>query len=73
VRELRRRCALAAAHQLSLEFLVSYHSDDFAEAQDAMRALTAVGALCRVLRRTARDAQDRLAGIDTEPRVLTFC
>ena len=40
VRELRRRSALAAAaaDQLGLELVVSYHSDDFAEAQDAQRA-----------------------------------
>jgi hypothetical protein len=46
--------------------VVSYHSDDFAEAEEAKQALATVGALCAVLRRTAGDAQDRLAGIDSE-------
>jgi arylsulfatase len=48
VRELRRRSALAAAaaDQLGSELVVSYHSDDFAEAQDAQRALAAAAALC---------------------------
>jgi hypothetical protein len=44
----------------------TYHSDDFAEAQDARQKLAAAGALCAVLRRTADDAQDRLAGVDAE-------
>ena len=40
--------------------------------EDARQALAAVGALCAVLRRTAGDAQDRLAGIDPElPGLLT--
>ena len=56
----------ALAAHLSDALVVSYHSDDFAEAQDARQALAAVGALCAVLRRTAGDAQDRLAGIDSE-------
>jgi len=54
----------ALAAHLNDALAVSYHSDDFAEAQDAKQALTVVGALCGVLRRTAGDAQDRLAGID---------
>ena len=56
----RPRCRLNDA------LAVSYHSDDFAEAQDAKQALAAVGALCGVLRRTAGDAQEWVAGIDTE-------
>ena len=56
----------ALAAHLNDSLAVSYHSDDFAEAQDAKQALAAVGALCAVLRRTAADAQDRLAGIDAE-------
>ena len=43
----------ALAAHLSDSLVVSYHSDDFAEAQDARQALAAVGALCVVLRRTA--------------------
>jgi hypothetical protein len=66
VRELRRRSALAAAaaDQLSLELVVSYHSDDFAEAQDAQRALAAAAALCGAARHAAADAEECLAGID---------
>jgi hypothetical protein len=56
----------ALAAHLSDTLVVSYHSDDFSEAQDARQALAVVGALCAVLRRTAGDAQDRLAGIDSE-------
>jgi hypothetical protein len=56
----------ALAAHLNDALVVSYHSDDFAEAQDTRQALSAVGALCAVLRRTAGDAQDRLAGIDPE-------
>jgi hypothetical protein len=56
----------ALATHLDDALVVSYHSDDFAEAQDARQALAAVGALCAVLRRTAGDAQDRLAGIDPD-------
>ena len=54
----------ALAAHLNASLGVSYHSDDFAEAQEAKQALAAVGALCGVLRRTARDVQDRLAGVD---------
>ena len=62
----------ALAAHLSDSLVVSYHSDDFAEAQEAKQALTAVGALCAVLCRTAGDAQDCLAGIDAElPGLLT--
>jgi hypothetical protein len=62
----------ALAAHLSDELIVSYHSDDFAEAEHARLTLAAVGALCAVLRRTAGDAQDRLAGIDSElPGLLT--
>ena len=74
VRELRRRSALAAAaaDQLSLELAVSYHSDDFAEAQDAQRALAAAAALCGAARHAAADAEECLAGIDPElPGLLT--
>jgi hypothetical protein len=68
VRELRRRSALAAAaaDRLGLELVVSYHSDDFAAAQDAQRALAAKAALCGVARHAAADAEERLAGIDPE-------
>jgi len=34
----------------------------------AIQALAAVGALCAVLRRTAGEAQDRLAGVDSQLR-----
>ena len=66
VRELRRRSALAAAaaDQLGLALVVSYHSDDFAEAQDAQRALAATAALCGAARHAAADAEECLAGID---------
>ena len=56
----------ALAAHLSDSLVVSYHSGDFAEAQEARQALTAVGALCVILRRTAGDAQDRLAGVNLE-------
>ena len=52
----------ALAAHLNDALAVSYHSDDFAEAQEAKQALAAVGALCAVLRRIAADAQDWLAG-----------
>jgi len=74
VRELRRRSALAAAaaDQLGVELVVSYASDDFAEAQDAQRALAAAAALCGVARHAAIDAEECLAGIDAElPGLLT--
>ena len=63
----------AIAGHLSDSLVVSYHSNDFAEAQDARQALAAVGAaLCAVLRRTADDAQEWLAGIDPAlPDLLT--
>jgi hypothetical protein len=66
VRKLRRRSALAAAAaaQLALELVVSYHSDEFAEAQDAQRALAAAAALCGAARHAAADADECLAGID---------
>ena len=35
--------------------------EDFAEAQDARRALAVAAALCAYIRRTAGDAQDRLS------------
>jgi hypothetical protein len=54
---------LAAGEDDSL--VVSYHSDDFAEAQEAKQALIAVGALCGVIRRTSDDAQAWLAHIDS--------
>jgi hypothetical protein len=56
----------ALARHLTDSLVVSYHSNDFVEAQDARQALAAVGALCAILRRTADDAQDRLAGVDSE-------
>ena len=74
VRELRRRSALAAAaaDQLGLELVVSYHSDEFAAAQDAQRLLAAAAALCGAARHAAADAEDSLAGIDPElPGLLT--
>ena len=66
VRELRRRSALAAAAaaQLGLVLVVSYHSDDFAAAQDAQRLLAATAALCGAARSAAADAENHLAGID---------
>ena len=65
VREVRRRSALAAAaDQLGLELFVSYHSNDFAAAQDAQRALAATAALCAVVRHAAADAEHHLAGVD---------
>ena len=79
VRELRRRSALAAAAagQLGLELVVSYHSNEFAEAQDAQRLLAAAAALCgaarhAAARHAAADAEKCLAGIDPElPGLLT--
>ncbi|HET6497199.1 MAG TPA: hypothetical protein VFH61_17765 [Thermoleophilia bacterium] len=63
----------ALAAHLNDSLVVSYHSDDFAEAQEARQALAAVGALCGVLRRTAADAQEWAAGIDVELPGLTPC
>src|SRR5674476_1190941 len=56
VRELRRRSALAAAaaDQLSLALAVSYHSNEFADAQDAQRLLTAAAAASAERRRSSR-------------------
>jgi hypothetical protein len=74
VRELRRRSALAAAaaDQLGFELAVSYHSNEFAETQDAQRLLAATAALCGAARHAAADAEDCLAGIDPElPGLLT--
>ena len=74
MRELRRRSALAAAaaDQLSLELAVSFHSNDFAEAQDAQRLLAAAAALCGAARHAAADAEERLVGIDSGlPGLLT--
>jgi hypothetical protein len=66
--ELRRLAegAGALAAHLSDVLVVSYHSGDFAETQEARQALAAVSALCSVLRRTAGDAQGHLAGVDPE-------
>jgi hypothetical protein len=62
----------ALAAHLNDALAVSYHSNDFAEAQDARQALTAVGVLCATMRRTAGDAQEWVAGIDLElPGLLT--
>jgi hypothetical protein len=55
----------ALAAHLDEALVVSYHSDDFAEAQEAKQALIAVGALCGVIRRTSDDAQAWLAHIDS--------
>lgn len=68
VRELRRRSALAAAvaAQLGLELFVSYHSDEFAEGQDAQRLLAAAAALCGAARHAAAAEEECLAGIDPE-------
>ena len=73
VLELRRRSALAAAaaDQLGLELVVSYHSDDFAAAQDAQRLLAAA-ALCAAARPVAADAGECLDGIDPGLPALTF-
>jgi len=74
VRELRRRSALAAAAagQLGLELVVSYHGDEFAAAQDAQRLLAAAAALCGAARHAAADAEEYLAGIHSElPGLLT--
>ena len=62
----RRHSALAAAaaDQLSLELFVSYHSNDFAAAQDAQRALAAAAALCVAAGHAAADAEHHLAGVD---------
>ena len=72
--ELERlaEAAGALAAHLSDSLAVSYHSDDFAEAQEARQALAAVGALCATLRRTASDAQEWAAGIDGELPGLVF-
>ncbi len=74
VRELRRRSALAAAaaDQLGLELVVSDHTNEFAEAQDAQRLLAAAAALCGAANHAAADAEECLAGIDPElPGLLT--
>jgi len=74
VRELRRRSALAAAaaDELSLELVVFHHSNGFAAAQDAQRALAATAALCGAVRHAAADDADSLVGIDPElPGLLT--
>ena len=54
----------ALAAHLDDALVVSYHSGDFDEAEQARQTLAAVGALCAVLRRTAGDAQAHLAGVD---------
>ena len=67
----RSRSALAGrgGGQLRLELVISYHSNDFAEAQDALRLLAAAAALCGAARHAAAAAaaaaaEDCLAGID---------
>jgi len=72
VRELRRRSALAAAaaDQLGIQLVVSYQSNELAEAEDAQRALAATAALCGAARHAAADAGERLAGIDPGLRGL---
>jgi hypothetical protein len=75
VRELRRRSALAAAAagQLGLELVVSFRSNEFAEAQDAQRLLAAAATLCGAARHAA-DAEECLAGIDPGlPGLLATC
>ena len=64
--ELGRLAEGALAVHVSDALVVSYHSGDFDEAEQARQALAAVGALCGVLRRTVGDAQDHLAGVDPE-------
>jgi len=68
VRELRRRSTLAAAAagQLGLDLVFSYHSDEFAEAQGTQRLLAAAAALCAAAVHAAADAAECLAGIDPE-------
>ena len=61
------RAGALAAH-LSYALIVSYHSDDFDGAQDARPSLAAGDALCAVLRRTAGDLRDHLAGVDPSCR-----
>ncbi len=62
----------ALAAHLNDSLAVSYHNDDFAEAQEAKQALAAVGALCAVLHRITADAQESVAGVDSElPGLLT--
>jgi len=63
----------ALAAHLGDSLAVSYLSDDFAGAQQPCEALTAVGALCSSLRRTAADAQEWASGIDAHLPRLTFC
>ena len=60
----------AQAAHLNDSLAVSYHSDDFAVAQEAKQALAAVAALCGVLCRTAADAHHWLADIDAMPGLL---
>ncbi len=62
---LRKAQAPSPPH-LNDSLVVSYHSNDFAEAQDAKQTLAAVVALCGVLRRTAADARDWLGDVDPE-------
>ena len=62
----------ALAADLNDALAVSYHSDDFAEAQDAQRLLAATAALCGAAGHAAADAAECLAGIDPElPGLLT--
>ena len=56
----------ALAAHLSDTLVVSYHSDDFDAAEQVRQTLVAVGALCAVVRRTAGDAQGRLACVEPE-------
>jgi len=63
----------ALAAHLSDALVVSYHSDDFAEAQEAKQALAVAAALCASIRRTAGDAQEWAAGIDPELPGLALC
>jgi hypothetical protein len=58
----------AVACHLDEALLVSYTSDDFAEAQDAKRALAVIAALCATVGRTVADAASRLHDVDPELR-----
>ena len=66
--ELRRMAETSASFAAHLDetLCVSYHSNDFAEAQEAKQALAVVGALCSSVSRTVADAQEAAAGIDLE-------
>ena len=63
----------AVACHLDEALSVSYHSDDFAEAQDAKQALAVVAALCATVGRTVADAASRLHDVGPElPGFMAF-